>query len=36
LDAIHEAQAAGEITSREEALEYARVIIYNPARESDE
>lgn len=36
LEAIQEAQAAGEITNRQEALEYAKVIIYNPTRESNE
>jgi putative nucleotidyltransferase with HDIG domain len=36
LASIQEAQAAGEIGSREEALEFAKVIIFNPARESDE
>jgi hypothetical protein len=36
LDAIQEAQAAGDIRNREEALELAKIILFNPARESDE
>lgn len=36
LDQLKEAAASGEITNREEALEMAKVIIFNPARESDE
>ena len=36
LDQIQESAAAGEITSRDEALELAKVIIFNPAREADE
>jgi hypothetical protein len=36
LDSIHEAQAAGEITNREEALEHARGIISNSTRKANE
>jgi putative nucleotidyltransferase with HDIG domain len=36
IASIQEAQAAGKIVSREEALELAKMIIFNPARELDE
>jgi len=36
LEVIQEAQAAGEISNRQEALEYAKGFINNPARKSDE
>jgi tRNA nucleotidyltransferase/poly(A) polymerase len=36
LDQVTEAQAAGEISTREEALEMAKVILFNPSREKDE
>jgi len=36
LEVIQESQAAGEITNREEALEYAKIIIHKSVRESDE
>lgn len=36
LDQIQESLAAGEISSRDEALELAKVIIFNPSREAEE
>jgi tRNA nucleotidyltransferase/poly(A) polymerase len=36
LDAIQEAHAAGEITTHKEAMEYAKIILFNSARESDD